>query len=116
MKRIFRVVDSQGVFHRVEAHSMVSDGPRVVFWGDGALSEVASFLGAVAAVEELPPTSPVEPLTSVGVAYGEAIAVDLPPTVAIGTLNITGVTPESAASIAAQIQGLMDRRQSVERG
>jgi len=64
------------------------------------------------------PAASVELLKSVvtDLAPGEAFAVDLPPTVTIGTISITGATPECAASIAAQIQGLMDHRQSVERG
>ena len=45
-------------------------------------------------------------------ACGEAFAVDTPPRISIGTINITGVTPENAASLVAHIQGLMDVRPS----
>lgn len=45
-------------------------------------------------------------------ACGEAFAVDLPPSISIGAINITGVTPENAASLVTHIQGLMDVHQS----
>lgn len=45
-------------------------------------------------------------------ACGEAFAVDIPPRIAIGTINITGVTPENAESILKSIQALVDVRHS----
>lgn len=54
--------------------------------------------------------APVPAVTEL--ACGEAFAIDTPPRISIGTINITGVTPENAASLVTHIQGLMDVRQS----
>ena len=101
------------VFVQADRFESIGDGLRgvVLFVGQEI---VALFPHIESIVIEQSPEVPKPAVTEL--AHGEAFAVDLPPTVTIGTLNITGVTPESAASIAAQIQGLMDRRQSVERG
>lgn len=111
MKRIFVVVDADGVMHQVSADSMVSDGPRVVLW-DADGKECGSFLGAVSAVMEVPAVPCARMACSVELTPGEAVAFDPPPRITIGTLNITGFTPKLEASIAAQIQSFMDRRQS----
>lgn len=96
-------ITEQGVNFRDESNNLIAHFPP----GTCVVSADASRVLAE-------PVPSVEPLKSVvtDLAPGEAFAVDLPPTVTIGTLNITGLTPELGAAIGAQIQGLMDQRQS----
>ena len=93
----------QGVHFRDESGVLTAFFPA----GTSVMSDDAQRVLVAPAPSVESPKSAVTELVA-----GEAFAVDLPPSIAIGTINITGVTPENAASIATHIQGLMDVHRS----
>lgn len=92
----------QGVHFRDESGVFTASFPL----GVAVVSDDAQRVLAAPA----PAPAPAPAVTEL--ACGEAFLVDTPPRIAIGTINITGVTPENAESILMSIQALMDVRHS----